>query len=165
MAHGVTNRPRWQTETTHQVEGHNRWVRGMAHAACGQDDWTRVNGKHPKWNCRPCRAAGVARWNADLFPRVLAAYGGKCAECGETDPDMLVVDHINDDGAEQRRGLAQRLGYPSLTQKASSVQVHADLIRRGFPNDVQILCANHNLKKERERQRRLTAQRRGEKAV
>lgn len=78
---------------------------------------------------------------------------------------MLVVDHVNDDGAEQRRELAQRLGYPSLTQKASSIQVYADLVRRGFPNDVQILCANHNLKKERERQRRLSAQRREEKVA
>jgi hypothetical protein len=34
---------------------------------------------------------------------VLAAYGGKCYCCGEDNAMFLTIDHINNDGGEQRR--------------------------------------------------------------
>jgi len=68
----------------------------------------------------------------------------KCAECDVSDVDMLLLDHINDDGAEHRRNIG---GTGSL---------YAALMRLGFPPGIQVLCANHNHKKEIERRRRLS---------
>lgn len=66
------------------------------------------------------------------------AYGGKCVECGEADTEVLVLDHVNDDGHEHRK----TVGNP---------QVFLDLKRRGYPPVVQVLCANDNMRKERKR--------------
>lgn len=152
--------PAWHIPGVVRVAGHpNQWTRGLPCKRCGADDWARQGLARGQgrtfWRCRPCRAVRADEWKTALFPRILAHYGGRCVECGETDPDTLVIDHINDDGAEQRRALAKRLGYLSDTTKASGQMIYRDLIARGFPNDVQILCANHNLKKERLRQRAL----------
>jgi hypothetical protein len=68
----------------------------------------------------------------------------KCAECDVNDIDMLLLDHINDDGAEHRRNIG---GTGSL---------YAALMRLGFPHGIQVLCANHNHKKEIERRRKLS---------
>ena len=69
---------------------------------------------------------------------LVEAYGGKCVECDIDDPDVLVLDHINDDGAEHRK-------------RVGNQNVYTDLIKRGYPDEVQLLCANCNLRKERRR--------------
>lgn len=152
----MTKSPGWITEAVQQDGMRNRWFRGVQHAACGRDDWARINsataGGGTRWACRPCRTENLARWNAELFPRIVAAYGGGCAVCGETDLDMLVADHVNDDGAEHRRELSRTRGG-SPGRPASGRMVHADIVRRGFPPEFQILCANHNQKKARQRLR------------
>lgn len=63
-----------------------------------------------------------------------------CAWCDCVDLDMLCLDHIKDNGKEDRkdRGHSLRL-YRNLI----------DLITTGrAPIDYQVLCANHNQKKE-----------------
>jgi hypothetical protein len=45
-----------------------------------------------------------------LKKEVMAAYGGCCSCCGETILDFLTIDHINNDGAEQRRVLKHSSG-------------------------------------------------------
>lgn len=84
----------------------------------------------------------MVAWKKGLFARILAAYGARCARCGETDPAVLVVDHVNDDGAAHRGRGKRKLVF---------FEVYADVIRRGFPPDFQILCANCNVRKERAR--------------
>lgn len=67
---------------------------------------------------------------------VLDHYGAFChCECGcrETTFEWLTIDHINNDGAKQRRA-GLRGDYSSL-------------IKRGFPDDIQILCFNCNCSK------------------
>jgi hypothetical protein len=88
---------------------------------------------------RTSRARLLGRLSADrLKSDLIAAYGGKCGECGESRPECLQIDHIDNDGRHQvRRGLP-RAG-PRLYRK---------LRCEGWPRDkVQLLCANCNLVK------------------
>lgn len=65
---------------------------------------------------------------------VLAAYGGACACCGESTPEFLGIDHIFNDGAEDRK----RRGMSGYT-------LYRHLRRNGFPKDrFQLLCHNCN---------------------
>jgi hypothetical protein len=76
---------------------------------------------------------------------VLTHYAGgvpQCLTCGVDDLDILVLDHINDDGAEHRRELAK-----NFTRRAG-VNVYEDLRKKGYPPIVQVLCHNCNAKKE-----------------
>ena len=78
------------------------------------------------------------RRRRDLRSRLLEAYGGRCVACGESDPDVLLIDHVNDDGHEHRRSMRNQ-------------QVYTDLERRGYPDEVQLLCGNCSLRKDRRR--------------
>lgn len=66
------------------------------------------------------------------------AYGGKCVCCGESKHEYLELDHINNNGAEERRNSGIRgIGY------------YRYLRRLGYPKDagLQVLCGNcHNAK-------------------
>jgi hypothetical protein len=56
--------------------------------------------------------------------------------CGITDPDMLAIDHIDNDGGEQRK------------KYRAGPQFHLAILRGDVLTDrLQILCANHNAKK------------------
>ena len=67
-----------------------------------------------------------------------------CKHCGQTDIDVLCLDHVNNDGAEQRRKFG---GW-------SGTGFYRWLTRNNFPLGYQVLCANCNLKKEIERRRK-----------
>ena len=67
---------------------------------------------------------------------VFKAYGGpKCARCGETDQDVLQIDHIDGGGNQHRK----KIGEPLIRW----------LHKQGFPSGYQVLCANCNIKKYR----------------
>lgn len=71
----------------------------------------------------------------------IAAYGGSCP-CGVSQVDFLTIDHVANDGAEDRRGW-----------RGKSSDIHAWLKKRGYPPGYQVLCGNCNLKKEIQRRR------------
>lgn len=76
----------------------------------------------------------------------LAAGGPiQCAVCGITDPEVLEIDHVYDDGARERR----RFKKDGVVRR----------IARGEcdPSRYQILCRNDNWKKhlQAERDRRM----------
>lgn len=75
----------------------------------------------------------------------IAVYGGSCS-CGETNPAFLVIDHINDDGATDRRNWKNR-----------SATIHSWLKKNNFPDGYQILCANCNHRKEMSRRKRVNS--------
>ena len=77
-----------------------------------------------------------ARWKHDAITH----YGGKCAECGEADVDALVLDHINNDGAVHR-----------LQTGGSGWRTYRWCTKNNFPPMFQVLCHNHNAKKEFDR--------------
>ena len=66
------------------------------------------------------------------------AYGGAiCKCCGETERHFLTIDHLNNDGAKERREMNNRGGYA----------FYAKLRTRGFPSGYQVLCFNCNMAK------------------
>jgi len=73
---------------------------------------------------------------AVLRAETLAAYGGKCKCCGETEIAFLAIDHVENDGAAHRKEVGK--GYA----------IYRWLKERGFPQQgFQILCANCNYAK------------------
>ena len=68
--------------------------------------------------------------------KVLTAYGGKCACCGETDMHFLTLDHILGDGRAHRRELG------------GTSNVYQWLIDNNFPPGFQVLCVNCNCAKQ-----------------
>lgn len=75
--------------------------------------------------------------------QVIEHYGCVCAECGEARIERLTIDHINNDGAEQRK----LLGY-----KTGSI-FYRWLVKKNFPDNLglQVLCYNCNGSKEYKR--------------
>lgn len=57
--------------------------------------------------------------------------------CDVTDPDMLALDHIQDDGAAERK-----------SYHLTGWEMYRSLKKRGYPDGYQTLCCNHNQKKE-----------------
>ena len=73
-----------------------------------------------------------ARYRDEVFK----AYGGpRCTRCGETDQDVLQIDHIDGGGTQHLKQVGQN--------------IYAWLHKQGFPPGFQVLCANCNVKKYR----------------
>jgi len=68
--------------------------------------------------------------------KVFSHYGLECSGCGESDIDVLSIDHVNNDGAEHR-----------LTIGKGGSAFYSWLINNGFPSGFQTLCMNCNLSK------------------
>lgn len=67
---------------------------------------------------------------------VLNHYGNECNHCGFSDYRALQIDHINNNGAEERKGLGG--------QQVSGWRFYAHLVKTGLPSGYQTLCANCN---------------------
>ena len=80
--------------------------------------------------------------NQDRVRReVFDAYGGfVCACCGETEPKFLSIDHINNNGAEQRR---------NRDYGSSGTAFYLWLRKNAFPEGYQVLCMNCQVGKHR----------------
>ncbi len=66
---------------------------------------------------------------------VLAGYGSKCACCGEATAAFLALDHVNNDGREDRE------------KWRTNHRIYIQAIRAGFPPRFQLLCHNCNMAK------------------
>jgi len=73
---------------------------------------------------------------SDVFSHYCLEGIIKCAHCGITDIDVLCLDHVNDNGANERK-LA---GLGSC--------FYQWIKRNNYPVGYQVLCANCNLKKQ-----------------
>lgn len=70
---------------------------------------------------------------------IFTHYSGgtpKCACCGETIIEFLSIDHINNDGAKQRR-----------ENKTQGIRFYYWIKQNNYPNDLQVLCMNCNFAK------------------
>lgn len=81
-------------------------------------------------------------WNRALKIKVLTYYSifttkPMCAipGCLISDPDMLCLDHIDNDGAKHRKEINKTNIYPWI-------------IKNNYPPGFQVICHNHNFKKE-----------------
>ncbi len=83
--------------------------------------------------CAICLEGGRRR-RQRFREKALAAYGGACACCGESEQAFLTIDHMNNDGAKHKRAIGTSTIYPWLC-------------RNGFPPGFQVLCFNCNCAK------------------
>lgn len=85
----------------------------------------------------PERVAGYKRTEAARLRRqVLETFGSKCCKCGFADHRALQLDHINGGGLKEKR----ERGSSGIYRRALK-----------YPEDYQLLCANCNIIKYRER--------------
>lgn len=82
----------------------------------------------------------ASRWRLDIKTQVMSLYSdgiAKCSKCHVTDIRLLTIDHINDDGAQDRK----KLGL------SGSNPFYQYLLRIPKRDDLQVLCQKHNLGK------------------
>jgi hypothetical protein len=62
---------------------------------------------------RPDRKLAVSAYhrarNARIKQEVVAAYGGRCRCCGESDPRFLTIGHVNGGGAAHRKEIGTEM--------------------------------------------------------
>ena len=91
--------------------------------------------------CKACKSkSGLTRCKRSrlkLKLEITNHYGGKCSCCSESEPEFLVLDHINGDGRKHRRE-HNILG---------GGQTYLWIKRNNFPDTFQVLCANCNTSK------------------
>lgn len=80
-----------------------------------------------------------------LKTQVFEAYGGSCACCGEPEWEFLAVDHVNNDGA------AERKAYREIKKNTilAGGPLYRQILKLGFPATYQLLCHNCNWSKHR----------------
>jgi hypothetical protein len=83
----------------------------------------------PEWRSEANRRRRESM--ASLKAECVAAYGGKCAYCGEDKIEFMCVDHINGGGNKHRR----ELGTPHL---------YWWYRKNNFPEGFRVLCHNCN---------------------
>jgi len=79
-------------------------------------------------------------WREKLRLQVFDHYSNhtfKCACCGESEQDFLVIDHISGNGNQHRRAVFGKIN-------AGGKAMHRWLVKEGFPPGFQLLCANCN---------------------
>lgn len=87
---------------------------------------------------RHARHHGYCKQHYEKYMKglVFEAYGNRCVCCGETRFEFLTIDHINDDGKEERK--KGRWGYTLFKY----------IIENNYPKEsYQLLCWNCNMTK------------------
>ncbi len=74
------------------------------------------------------------RYRRKLKQEVIDAYGGRCVCCGETNPAFLTIDHKNNDGAAEKKGVRNGAG----------AQYYRKLRQLKWPGHLQLMCYNCN---------------------
>lgn len=107
------------------------------------------------WSCKNCdkkRQRDRKEWRRDRYQKlrkiVLQHYGGdppKCADCGCNIYEVLELDHINNDGAQERKRMR------------NSSHLYQEIIKKDYPSIYQVLCKNCNWLKFRNYEESLRA--------
>jgi hypothetical protein len=101
-----------------------------------------TNGSSDEVNAiRKAEADKTRRLQAVCRNQVFEAYGGyKCNCCGETEPLFLSIDHVDNNGAKERK---------SGSYAGSGTAFYQWLRKSGFPPGYQVLCMNCNVGKHK----------------
>lgn len=102
----------------------------------------RIGCKNPATSGKSCDNCKKERCDKlfELKNIVLEHYGQKCncsCGCKVSNRNHLTIDHINNDGAEQRRASGSNGGHAN----------YRNIIKNNFPEDLQVLCWNCNCAK------------------
>ena len=97
--------------------------------------------KHPPGpsstvRCESCQVTARKQgrqYHERKWQKVLAGYGHVCTCCGETRRFFLTIDHVNNDGAQERR-----------ERGMNTARTLTEILRKNFPPNYQILCMNCN---------------------
>jgi len=84
--------------------------------------------------CTDCRSKD----RFAMKTRAIAGYGGVCNCCGEHRIELLTIDHVNNDGAADRRRGKHR------GSNTGGDSMYRQVIREDFPDRYQVLCFNCN---------------------
>jgi hypothetical protein len=103
------------------------------------EDKKAYNDAYRKRNRQILRDKGKV-YRRELKQKVLERYGTFCQICGYKDIRALQIDHINNNGAEERRSLGG--------QNVSGWRFYQYLVTNGLPDGYQTLCANCNMIKQ-----------------
>ncbi len=135
----IPSRLKWYTyicNACFNKQRRDQWAKNPEKERKKARDWNRKN--RDKRN----------RWNQESHLRnkieVMSHYTNplKCAMCPETDIVVLTIDHIKDDGADQRRQFAKEKGYAVMGSS-----FYYWLKKHNYPKGYQVLCANCQLRK------------------
>lgn len=92
--------------------------------------------------CVPCRQIRRKTFRK-LKLKVISQYGRTCGRCGETRLGCLEIDHVNNDGAKQRK----ELGVATKANWTTAFYRYLSAINFETEYHLQVLCANcHALK-------------------
>lgn len=108
--------------------------------ACERDRRNSYYKKYPERN--KIRALDDRRLRLKKRTAIIEFLGGKCKVCGFDDQRALQIDHVNGGGTRE-------------TQEVPYVGARYNLIR-SYPENYQLLCANHNAIKVWENEERVT---------
>jgi hypothetical protein len=90
---------------------------------------------------RKAESDKTKRLQAVCRSKVFEAYGGhRCSCCGETEPMFLSIDHVENDGASERK---------SGKYSGSGTGFYLWLCKNKFPLGYQVLCMNCNTGKHK----------------
>jgi len=96
--------------------------------------------------CEACRIKAreyQKQYSKKLRNAAYSAYGGKCLCCGESNPLLLTIDHVNGGGTQERKQL-NGSGKNSVNRN-----FYLHLKKLGYPPDYQLLCFNCNMGRAR----------------
>ena len=94
-------------------------------------------------DCLAYRRSNDKRYRSKVRNALFEQYGGRvCNCCGETEDKFLSFDHINEDGAEQRRLIGA-----NGSSDGTLGTLYRHLKHAGFPLTIQVLCHNCNMGK------------------
>lgn len=79
----------------------------------------------------------INQYNFLIKHLVIEKYGGKCVCCGENEILFLTIDHINNNGKDER----------SIKKNYNTSSFYLKLKREKVRDDLQVLCFNCNLGK------------------
>jgi hypothetical protein len=100
---------------------------------------TVLKSRRKSWKENPSIRENNQKYKKERKRICYKLLGNSCKICGHNDQDILVIDHIHDDGQEERKtGL-------------SNIKLWNKIINEGDCGKYQLLCFNCNLKKSIQR--------------
>ncbi|MDG7000391.1 MAG: hypothetical protein JRN15_14945, partial [Nitrososphaerota archaeon] len=103
------------------------FIAGRKISKAAQKDWAILNKE---------RVTAVAKLRYSSRRRtIIEHYGAMCVCCGQSEYGFLTIDHVSNNGAEQRKsGLRAE-------------NLFRYIVENNFPDDYQVLCYNCNCAK------------------